>query len=95
MTLGECPSPAAARRRPARRSWGDAIARVESGSESDRAPSRDVVERAAAKVEPRSARLPVGAQVAGRPWREDVVLAIMAALERHFRATPGYPVLPP
>jgi fatty acid amide hydrolase len=28
-----------------------------------------------------SAGLPVGVQVAARPWREDIVLALMAALE--------------
>jgi len=28
-----------------------------------------------------SAGLPVGVQVAARPWREDIVIALMAALE--------------
>ncbi len=70
-----------------------AATRVRPGEESDRAPSPDIVERAAAKVEAGSAGLPVGVQVAGRPWREDVVLTVMAALERHFRARPDYPQL--
>src|SRR3954452_16838754 len=68
--------------------------RVRKGEESERAPSRDIVERAAAKVEAGSAGLPVGVQVAGRPFGEDVVLTVMAALERRFRAGPDYPVLP-
>ncbi len=69
--------------------------RVRQGEESDRPPSRDVVERAARKVEQGSAGLPVGVEVAARHWREDVVLAVMAALEEHFRAGPEYPVQPP
>src|SRR4051812_43085976 len=68
--------------------------RVRPGEESDRAPSRDIVERAAAKVEAGSAGLPVGVQVAGRPFFEDVVLTVMEALEQHFRAGPDYPTLP-
>ncbi len=41
----------------------------------------DAVARAARAVERGSTGLPVGVQVAARPWREDVVLALMAALE--------------
>jgi fatty acid amide hydrolase len=37
--------------------------------------------------------LPVGVQVVARHWREDIVLAVMAALEDHFRSTPDYPTL--
>jgi fatty acid amide hydrolase len=40
------------------------------------------------------AGLPVGVQVAARHWRDDVVLALMGALEEHFRGQPGYPVTP-
>ena len=45
-------------------------------------------------VEENSAGLPVGVQVVGRHWREDVVLAVMAALEQDFRATGSYPATP-
>jgi Asp-tRNA(Asn)/Glu-tRNA(Gln) amidotransferase A subunit family amidase len=72
-----------------------AATRVRPGEESDRPSSRDIVERAAAKVEAGSAGLPVGIQVASRPWREEVVLSVMAVLERHFRAQPEYPAMAP
>jgi fatty acid amide hydrolase len=72
-----------------------AATRVRAGEESDRAPSRDLVERAARIVETGSAGLPVGVQVVARHWREDVVLAVMGALEEHFRKQPEYPGRPP
>ncbi len=68
--------------------------RVRAGEESDRPASRDIVERVAAATEAGSAGLPVGVQVAARPWREDVVLAIMAALESHFRSQSDFPRTP-
>jgi fatty acid amide hydrolase len=71
-----------------------AATRVRPGEESDRPPSRDVVDRAARAAEAHSAGLPVGVQVAARHWREDVVLAIMAALEGDFAARPDYPATP-
>jgi hypothetical protein len=30
-----------------------------------------------------------------RHWREDIVLGVMSALERVFRARPDYPLHPP
>lgn len=71
-----------------------AATRVRAGEESDRAGSRDFVERAALKVEHGSAGLPVGVQTVARHWREDVALALMTALEEHFRAQPDYPSRP-
>lgn len=68
-----------------------AATRVREGEESDRSPSRDLVERAARKTEAGSAGLPVGVQVVARHWREDIVLRVMIALEEHFRAQPDYP----
>lgn len=64
--------------------------RVRPGEESDRRVGRDSAERAARAVEMTSTGLPVGVQVAARPWREDIVLALMAALEDH--AGPTAPV---
>lgn len=72
-----------------------AATRIRPGEESDRPNSRDWVERAAQAVEAGSAGLPVGVQVAARHWREDVVLAVMQALEEHFSTTPDYPAQPP
>jgi fatty acid amide hydrolase len=57
------------------------VTRVRPGEESQRSAGTDGVERAARAVEMNSAGLPVGVQVVARPWREDVVLALMAALE--------------
>lgn len=72
-----------------------AATRVQEGEESNRRPSRDYIERVARKVEMGSVGLPVGVQVAARPWREDMVLAIMAGLEDHFKRQPLYPIRPP
>ncbi|MGE0600797.1 MAG: amidase [Dehalococcoidia bacterium] len=69
--------------------------KVRLGEESDRPKNRDMVDRAARKVEEGSAGMPVGVQVVGRHWREDVVLAVMAQLEEHFRAQPDFPARPP
>jgi fatty acid amide hydrolase len=68
-----------------------AATRVRAGEESDRTPGKDRALRAAARVEEGSVGLPIGVQVAGRWWREDVVLAVMGALEEDFQARPGYP----
>ena len=70
-----------------------AATRVQPGEESERAASRDLTDKTARQVEAGSAGLPVGVQVVARHWREDVVLAVMAALEDHFITTPTYPVL--
>jgi Asp-tRNA(Asn)/Glu-tRNA(Gln) amidotransferase A subunit family amidase len=69
--------------------------RVRAGEESDRRLDADVIEKAARRVETGSAGLPVGVQVASRHWREDIGLAIMAILERHFRQQSDYPACPP
>ena len=71
-----------------------AAGRVRAAEESDRAESRDMVERSARRVEAGSAGLPLGVQVAARPWREDLVLSTMTLLEAHFRRTPDYPLAP-
>ncbi len=54
---------------------------VRRGEESDRRASHDWVERAALAVEADSSGLPVGVQFVARPWREDVVLRLMALVE--------------
>ncbi len=72
-----------------------AATRVREGEESDRRFSLDIVERAARKTEKGTVGLPVGVQVAARLWRDDIVLAVMAALEGHFRQLPDYPENPP
>ncbi len=70
------------------------VTRVRADEETDRRVGRDTVDKVAQSVELGSAGLPVGVQVAAAPWREDVVLAVMSALEAHFRGTPDYPLTP-
>jgi fatty acid amide hydrolase len=70
------------------------ITRVRAGEETDRPVTRDLTDRAARHVELGSAGLPIGVQVFARHWREDVVLAVMRVLERHFRGQDDYPARP-
>lgn len=72
-----------------------AATRVRSNEESERPMSRDLIERAARRIEIGSAGLPAGVQVVARHWREDVALRIMTAIEDHFRQKPDYPAWPP
>ena len=71
-----------------------AATRVRDDEESDRPASRDRCDQAAIRSERSSEGLPIGVQVIGLPWREDIVLAIMAALETQFRTQPDYPLQP-
>jgi fatty acid amide hydrolase len=70
------------------------ITKVRPGEESDREVSKDMADITAREVERDSAGLPVAVQVVARHWREDMVLAVMAALEEHFQSTPDYPTRP-
>ena len=54
----------------------------------------DRVDRKAALVEAGTAGLPVGVQIAAMPYREDLVLALMEAVEAGARATASYPKTP-
>lgn len=54
----------------------------------------DRVDRRAAAVEAKSDGMPLGVQVVGRPWREDVVLALMAKIEDGVRDHPDFPKTP-
>lgn len=72
------------------------VTRVRS-DETARRETEDRLDQRAAQVEARSAGLPVGVQVIGRPWREHEVLAVMAAIERALvdaRDRPRTPVDP-
>jgi fatty acid amide hydrolase len=61
--------------------------------EEARASPRGRLEKVAARVDADSAGLPVGVQVVARPWREDVVLAVMAAIEAGVRNDDGRPTI--
>jgi Asp-tRNA(Asn)/Glu-tRNA(Gln) amidotransferase A subunit family amidase len=68
--------------------------RVRDAEESDRAPSADIVEKAAKLCEDGSAGLPVAVQIAARPWREHVALAAMSRIEAAARTRSDYPARP-
>ncbi|MCB9135840.1 MAG: amidase [Anaerolineales bacterium] len=70
------------------------ITRVRPGEETERPDSREKSEQVARAVEQGSTGLPIAVQVAAPHWREDVVLAVMGALEAHFRLFPDYPAWP-
>ncbi|MEE2902377.1 MAG: amidase family protein [Myxococcota bacterium] len=59
-----------------------------------RADTLQRLEKKAADVEEHSAGLPLGVQVVGRPFEEDVVLAIMMALEAKAKKENDFPVTP-
>jgi fatty acid amide hydrolase len=58
-----------------------------------RAPG-DAVERKAAAIDARSAGLPAGVQVVGRPWQDHAVLAAMAAIEAAVASDGDFPRTP-
>jgi fatty acid amide hydrolase len=53
--------------------------------------TRDAAQRQARQTDRGSAGMPVGVQVAGLPWSEDVVLALMGAVEASSRGNADYP----
>jgi fatty acid amide hydrolase len=67
------------------------LTRVAEGEDAPRPTTSDQVLRQAAATDRGSVGLPVGVQVVGMPWREDVVLAIMQALEETAQEKPDYP----
>jgi fatty acid amide hydrolase len=71
-----------------------AATRVRAGEETDRPRTRTW--STARPSRPRTAA-PAPRRRAGRraPWREDVVLAVMAVLEQEFSKRPDYPARPP
>ncbi|HEX3759652.1 MAG TPA: amidase family protein [Kofleriaceae bacterium] len=68
--------------------------RVRADEESDRPASKDPCFVAARQTEAGAAGLPIGVQVAARPWHDHVALAVMAALEREADARPDAPRTP-
>lgn len=54
----------------------------------------DRFDRALAAIERRAVGLPVGIQVAARPWHDHIALALMRAIEHRVRAAPHFPTTP-
>ena len=65
------------------------VTTVRPDEETDRRPGVDVVARLARSHESGSAGLPVGVQVVAPWWREDLVLAAMAAIETRVDGVPA------
>lgn len=62
--------------------------------ETERDKPRDRLDKRAAAIEAQGAGLPLGAQVIGRAWREEVVLRLMQAIERGVRTDADFPGTP-
>jgi len=69
------------------------VTRVRPG-ETQRALCVDRIDRRAAQIETGSEGLPLGVQVVARPYREEVVLAAMQAIESERRADSSFPCTP-
>lgn len=65
---------------------------VAAGEESDRAATADRIDRLAAQCEQGSAGLPTGVQIVAPAWREDVVLALMQAVEASVETRLDWPL---
>ena len=59
-----------------------AVTRVRADEETDRSASSDIVQKVAKQCELDSAGLPISVQIAARPWRDHVALAVMRVIER-------------
>ena len=68
-----------------------AASRVRPGEDTERPLSKELVAATARRIDDGSVGLPVGVQVAGRLWRDDVTLAVMQVLEDGFRQEHDYP----
>jgi fatty acid amide hydrolase len=71
------------------------VTRVRAGETSARPVGGDGIDKAARRVDTNSTGLPIGVQVAARPQRDDLVVAVMAAIEEGLRGSEGYPTNPP
>jgi fatty acid amide hydrolase len=65
--------------------------RVSAGEDNTRPQAHDTVLRKAKLTDEGSVGLPVGVQVSSLPWREDIVLGIMGAIEKSVAVKPDYP----
>jgi fatty acid amide hydrolase len=72
-----------------------AATRVREGEEGDRPRSVDYVVRRMRAVEEGSTGLPVGVQIAARPFQDELVVSVMAAVEAGLEGKPDYPSRPP
>lgn len=62
--------------------------------EEQRERAKDRIDKRAKSVERGSEGLPIGVQLVGQPWREDLVLSAMLAVEEAARTHPDFPKTP-
>jgi fatty acid amide hydrolase len=67
------------------------VTRVKLDEETRTRRGRDKMDRTARETETGSAGLPIGVQVAARPFRDHVALAAMRVIEEGARGSEGYP----
>ena len=70
------------------------VTRVRAAEESGRMKSSDVVYKTAFETDRESTGLPVGVQLMGRPWRDEIVLAAMRLIEQGARKGADFPAWP-
>jgi fatty acid amide hydrolase len=70
------------------------VTRVRADETGGEPKGGDRLDKRAAQVVARSAGLPLGVQLVARPWREDVVLRLMLAIEEGARADASFPRTP-
>jgi fatty acid amide hydrolase len=70
------------------------VTRVRPDEQAGRRKTFDVVEKTALETDRGSAGLPIGVQLMGRPWRDDVVLAAMHTIEQAARQRADFPIAP-
>ncbi len=70
------------------------VTRVRAAEAARATTNRDRLFVQAARVDAASVGLPVGVQVVGRPWKDDAVLALMAAIESDLSSDESYPQTP-
>lgn len=70
------------------------VTRVRSNETQGRMEVEDKFDRTAYQIERRGVGMPMGVQVAARPYEEHRVLQIMSAIEAELKTDPEYPVTP-
>ncbi len=69
------------------------VTRVRASETRRKAPA-DRLDKHAVEIDAKSVSLPVGVQVAGKPWQEPLVLALMAAIEASCSTDHEFPRTP-
>jgi fatty acid amide hydrolase len=70
------------------------VTRVTAADVAATPPGKDRLERKLAAFTRDAEGLPIGVQVVARPWREEVMLALMLALDTGCRGQPDFPQTP-